>query len=426
MAMNWKAALVITAVLLTACGGGADRTKAQVRLVNASAYAQLDLRVDDELRQGQVAYGAAEGYVEVAPGKTTTLSSSGLATSLLSFVPSQSKKKHYTLLAYGPTGDLRQQQLDEDVGEPDTNRTLVRVMNASADAGALDIYLTGANETVDSAVPVQTAATFGTLGGWITVNSGSWRLQVVAAGSKTDLRLDLPALALASKQVVTLVLTPSAGGVMVNALVLAQQGAITRQDARHARVRLAALVANTGTVGARVGTTQLSPGVGSPAVGSYVLLPSGVSAVSATVNAQALVAADVTLAAGSDYTLLVHGALASGRVSWLEDDNRWPTDSSRVKLRLVNALSDGAAPLAMSLDALPVASGVLTGSSSAYFSATPTTGVGNSNGVVAVTGTGLLAPVLLVTGQVLAAKGIYSVFVHGPQAAAQGVVRADR
>jgi len=345
---------------------------------------------------------------------------------LLSFVPSQSKKNHYTLLAYGAAGDLRQQQLDEDVGEPDTNRTLVRVINASADAGALDIYLTGANETVDSAVPVQTAATFGALGGWITVNSGSWRLQVVAGGSKTDLRLDLPALALGSKQVVTLVLTPSAGGVMVNALVLAQQGAITRQDARHARVRLAALVANTGTVGARVGTVELSPGVGSPAVGSYVLLPSGVSAVSATVNAQALVAANVTLAAGSDYTMLVHGPLASARVSWLEDDNRWPTDSSRVKLRLVNALSDGTAPLAMSLDALPVASGVLTGTGSAYFSATPTTGVGNTNGVVTVTGTGLLAPVLLVTGQVLAAKGVYSVFVHGPQAAAQGVVRADR
>jgi Domain of unknown function (DUF4397) len=228
MAMNWKAALLITAALLAACGGGADRTKAQVRLVNASAYARLDLRVDDELRQAQVAYGAAEAYVEVAPGKTTTLSSSGSATNLLSFVPAQSKRKHYTLLAYGPAGDLRQQQLDEDVGEPDTNRTLLRVFNASADAGALDIYLTAANETVDGAVPLQTATAFGTLGGWITVYSGSWRLQVVAAGSKTDLRLDLPVLALGSKQVVTLVLTPSTGGVMVNALVLAQQGATMR------------------------------------------------------------------------------------------------------------------------------------------------------------------------------------------------------
>ena len=61
MAINWKTAVVITACLLAACGGGADRTKAQLRMVNASSgYTQLDLRVDDQLRQGAVAYGAAE------------------------------------------------------------------------------------------------------------------------------------------------------------------------------------------------------------------------------------------------------------------------------------------------------------------------------------------------------------------------------
>jgi hypothetical protein len=424
MAMNWTAALALSAALVAACGGGADRNKAQVRLVNASAYAQMDLRVDDELRQSQVGYAATEGYVEVDPGKTSTISSSGSATSLLTFVPSQSKKRHYTLLAYGPAGDLRQQQLDEDMGEPDTNRTLVRVINTSTDAGALDVYLTGANESVDSTVPLQAAASYGALGNWITVNSGTWRLQVAAAGSKKDLRLDLPALALGSKQVVTLVLTPGAGGVLVNALLLVQQGSITRLDVRHARVRLAALVSNTGTVAASVGTVNLSPGVGSPVVGSYVLVPSGVSTVSASVNGQSLAASSKTLDAGNDYTFMVHGPLAGARQSWVDDDNHWPTDNTRVKLRLVNALADGTAPLAMSLDALPVASGVQTGFGSAYFSAAPTSGVGN--GVVTVTGTGLSAPVLVVSAQVLAAKGIYSVFAHGPQAAAQGIVRADR
>ena len=51
-------ALALATALLVACGGGADRTKAQVRVVNASSgYTGLDLRVDNELRQGAVGYG---------------------------------------------------------------------------------------------------------------------------------------------------------------------------------------------------------------------------------------------------------------------------------------------------------------------------------------------------------------------------------
>ncbi len=83
--MVWKAALAISIALLAGCGGGSDATKAQVRMVNASAgYKELDLRVQDQVRQGGVVYGAAEGYIEIDPGKAaSTISSAGSATPLL-------------------------------------------------------------------------------------------------------------------------------------------------------------------------------------------------------------------------------------------------------------------------------------------------------------------------------------------------------
>ena len=429
MVIHWKTALTLTACLLAACGGGTDRTKAQVRLVNASSgYTQLDLRMDDQLRQSAVAYGAAAAYVEVDPGKAaSTVSSAGSATPLLSFTPPVSEKKYYTLLAYGAAGVLRQQTLDDTAGAPDPGRALLRVFNASSDAGGLDIYLTGASDSLDTAVAIQTGATYGALGAWITVNSANWRLRVTAAGSKTDVRLDVPALSLPSKQLATLVLSPGAGGVLVNALVLVQQGAIARQDSQQARVRLAAVVADSGTVGAQVGTTTLAAGNGSPSLGDYLLLPAGASpvAVTVTVNALAVAAPSFTLVPGHDYTLMVHGPLAAARVSWIEDDNRLPTDVSRAKLRLINGLSDTAAPLAMTLDFASVASAVLMGTASPYANVAPTLG-GGTDGKLSITATGVATPLLTVNDQILRASANYSVLLVGRQAAPTGIVRRDR
>jgi Domain of unknown function (DUF4397) len=427
----WAALLTLASLLLVAgCGGGTDRTKAQVRLVNASlGYAQLDLRVDSQLSQGGVAYGGSAGYVEVDPDDpATTVSSAGSATALLSFTPALSAKKYTSVLAYGAAGALRHVVLDDNTAAPDAGKALLRVLNAAPDAGSLDVYLTGTDDILLAAVPVQAAAMYGTLGGWVTVNSANWRLRVTAAGSKTDVRLDVPLLALPSRHVTTLVLTPGArdaGGVLVGSLAVAQQGAITREDARHARVRLAAVVAASATVAATVGTTTLAAGVGSPALADYVLLPTGVSAVTVAVNGTAVAAPAKTLDAGRDYTLMVHGLAAAGRVSWIEDDNRLPSDSARAKLRLVNGLAETAATLSMTLDFSPVADGVAIGAASAYASVAPTSG-GGTDGALSITAAGGSSPVFTAVDQILRANATYSVFLVGPPSARVGIVRKDR
>ncbi len=418
--------LIATTTLMAACGGGTDRTKAQLRLVNASGgYAQLDLRVDDQLRQGNVPYGAAEGYVEVEPDEAQTqVTSAASPTPLLSFTPNVSERRYYTVLAYGGAGALRHHVLDDNASEPEANRALIRVINAAPDAGALDVYLTASTDTLAASVPVQAGAVYGSVGGWITVNSATWRLRVTAAGSKTDVRLDLPAVSLPSRHITTLVVTPGGGGVLVNGLLLAQRGAIGRADATQARVRLAAGVASAGTVAATVGTTVLATLQPSPSVAEYTLVPAGVSAVSVTVNGAALPAGSFTLLGGRDYTLLVQGTPAAARSNWVEDDNRLPTDTSRAKLRLVNGLAETPVQLSMTLDLLPVADSVADGGASAYASLAPTTGSGD--GDFSVIAGGSSTPVYTAADQVIQAGRVYTVFVLGAQAAAAGVVRRDR
>ncbi|MDO8420080.1 MAG: DUF4397 domain-containing protein [Rubrivivax sp.] len=424
MTSRWMTTLALAALLLAACGGGgADRTKAQVRLVNASdAYAALDLRVDGQVRQGGVAYGAGAGYAEVDTGEAdSAITRSGSATALLSFTPAVARGKYYTLLAYGAEGALRQMQIDDNVGEPESARTLLRVVNAAPDAGALDVYLTGADEPLASAVPVQSRVVFGTEGSLLTVDSATWRLRVTAVGSKTDLRLDLAALTLASRGVATLVLTPGRGGVLMNSLLLVQRGGIGRQDTALARVRVAAGVTDSGAVSATVGDRVLMASVGSPAVGLYSLLPAGTLPVALAVNGAPLAAPAVTLAAGADYTLLVRGTAAAPLAGWIEDDNRRSADSGNARLRLVNGTADLAAPLSMTADFVPVADGVLAGNASAYTSLDATT-----TAQLSVTAAGLAAPLFSAVEQRLDADAVYTVFVVGAPNTAVGILRKDR
>ncbi len=418
------AALALPAVAaLAACGGGTDKRRAQVRLVNASpGYERLELRIGDELKQAAVAYGERAGYAEADPDqRETTVFATGSPTALLRFSPAYANDRWVTVLAYGRAGALQQLTLDDNRGEPDTGRAVLRVVNAAADAGTLDVYLTGETEELATAVALQSGAAYGSAGDWQTVASGTWRLRVTAAGSKTDVRLDLSSVELASRGITTLVLTSATGGVLVNALLLAQRGAIAARVNTQARVRLAALLTDSASVSAAIGAADLGRSVGSPAIGEYQRVTVGSATPTLSVNGRTLDTAALSFEPGRDYTLLVAGTPAAPRVVRLEDINRLPADSARAQLRLVNALADGRTAAALTLDFLPV------GGETAPDAASPSSTVdATSTGRIAVTAQGAAAAVFVATEQLLRAGAVHTVFVSGTTAAAVGILRRDR
>jgi hypothetical protein len=254
------------------------------------------------------------------------------------------------------------------------------------------------------------------------VASGTWRLRVAAANSKTDLRLDVRGVVLGNRQVATLVLTPSLGGALVNALLLVQERDVTRLDSTQARVRVLAGVADSGSVTATLGGMPLMSAIGSPALGGYALVSAGSPALAISVNDNTVAAPATTLAAGSDYTLLVYGALASAQAAWVTDDNRLPAVAGQVNIRLVNAATGLPGALSMTVDALPVAGGVAAGTASSPYVAVDATEVA----AISVSSVGLATPVFSASGQRLTAGGVYTVFVAGTAASTTGILRKDR
>ncbi len=422
---------------LQACGGAGntERNKAQIRLVNATGtvggYAQLALRLNDELRQGQVAYADNAIYSEVDDGSPTlTIHNQGSTTALLSAGTSLSKGRYYTSLAYGGAGALRQVLLDDNQADPDANKALLRVINAAPDSGALDVYLTGTDEALASAVPLQSGAGYGALGSWITVASTGWRLRVTAANNRNDLRLDVSGINLASRQIATLVLTPGSGGVLTSALLLTQRGGITRLDNAQARVRVVAGLDGAGAVTVTVGGEKLANGVASPSIGNYTLVPAVNPVVALAVGATAGPVTGTGPSAGGDLTLLVQGSTSSAaqqagawspRGTWIADDNRAPSDVTQVRVRLVNGLSSPTDNLSLSVDFGTLGGRVPAAAASNYELTAPGTTL-----TLRVTREGDSAPLFTASGQTLVAGGIYSVFVLGSAAAPVGIIRRDR
>jgi hypothetical protein len=281
----------------------------------------------------------------------------------------------------------------------------------------VDVYVTGASDPLTTAVALQSAVAVDSVGSFITVNSGTWRLRITAAGNKDDLRLDISGLTLGSKQVATLVITPAAGGVMAQALLLTQQGGIGNLAATLARVRVASGLTATSV---RLGEAEILPAFNEATVTSYSTTAAGNQTLVVTVGGATLASTVKALTAGADYTLLVHGTAAAPLVSWVDDDNTRPSDTAKAKVRLVNGVSGLSGNLSMSVNSTPAAVDVAAGTGSTYklqtVSSTATIGVAGTSG----------GSVFSAVDQTFAAASSYTVFVLGPSSGATGILRQDR
>lgn len=420
--------LAATTSLLGGCGGGDDDSgTATLRLVHLSASASsFDLVAVDDDDEAVVASGLAQdgasAAVSVAAGEVGyELRRAGNDSAVVSTSWSLTEGVAYTAIAYGEEGSLKMAMLEEDEDEPDTGKARLRIFNASADAGALDLYLTDSDTDIDSA-GITTTVSASSSSGFVTLSPGTRRLRLTASGSTSDLRLDLPSVTLEAGQVVTLIVTAGPGGVLVHAATLVQGGDLTVYKNTSARVRLAAGVTGNGSVQATIGGQAVASGQRAPSVGSYRLIDAGSSlALAVSVNGSALDATNVTLKAGGDYTLVVHGDAAAAQAVMLTDDNRLPT-TSKARLRLVNALHGLDGGLTMNLDYSALAIDIGMGAASDYATVATATDV-PLEVISPLSATALYS---IAEADILS-QGVYTVFMLGDgSTAAYGALRKDR
>lgn len=420
---------VLAALSLSGCDSGGSGDHAQVRLLNASpGYTSLDLYANgedddtDRQRIAAVAYDSVSAYTQIDSGTyNVKFKRAGVTSTLQTLSGKQlADDTHNTFVAFGSTGHFSAVQVSDDVTAPDSGLVKVQLLNA-AEAGTLDVYLTESSVSLDDATPVFSAVAAGGTGALTTIDSGDYRLRVTGGSDSDDLRLDVPSITLDSKQVVTLILTATEGGVLVNVLVLPQQGSITKFANTKARMRGAVGISNGTQVTLRVGGTSLLNNNAVGVVGAYAQVEAGSATVALGVNGVGVTVPDQTLAAGGDYTLLVWNNADGTQTTLISDDNRLPSSSSKAKVRILNGLSALNVPVTMFVNFFPEVENIALGQASAFAEVDDGTDY-----QLDVSNADTADPLLTKTEVTLQASGVYTLFMSSSGGTISGTLRKDR
>jgi hypothetical protein len=409
-------AAAVTAAALAGCGGGSlSVDDAEVRLVNATSdIASLDLYQSTSLLSSGVTANTAGPYVDLKGGTYTfnvNLGGSGAAAATLS--ASVQKKNNYTLVAYTTGGTLTTAFLTDNEGSPSSGTAKLRLFNTdSADVGNVDAYLLTtpcSGLAASPAAPLITAVS-GLQASYTQVNASgggtAYHLCVTSAGDKSDLRLDIPSLTLSDGQIVTVILTRSTGGVLLNGLVLNQQGSLSKALNASARIRLAVGTTGGTLVTATANGVSLGTNLPAPAVASYVLVPSGPVTLVATVGGAAVADPGLIAPPGADLTLLVAGTAATPPALIADDNSASTSTANPVKLRLVNGMNTSG-PATLTDNFINVGNSAAFGTSSGYGQVQASTALAQLQASVGV------MQLCQSTNVTLLAGNVYSVFLLG-------------
>jgi len=304
--------------VLTACGSGNGTTvPASIRVVNDAPDA-VTLSLNGLTTISAQASDTTSAYATVAPSTYTlsvaTATLTGAATTI-----GLGTGQNYTALAYERGKNVYSAVYTDNQAIPSTGFSSLNVANVSSDAGPLDIYLVkhgttslvGYQPTFSSVQGLSTATTLASTTATCTgATDVCWDIIVTRAAVPTDVRLTLSNPIFASAQPYTLGLTATAGGGLVNAVLIPQSlttAVYTPSTQARVRVWSALPTASAAAVVATVGTTALNVDY-APSPTQYQLVPAGSAVTALTIGGTAIGTLPAgTFAAGGDYTILVYG-----------------------------------------------------------------------------------------------------------------------
>jgi Domain of unknown function (DUF4397) len=410
--------------LLAGCGGS---NNASIRVLNVSEdYTGLNIYVSSTSTVATVAdvpTGNLSSYSGVASGSQTLYFTEGgnLQTdALTSETETFTTGEHRTYVTYGNTGEFAEFEIDENEGAPSGGNASIEVLDTANDAGNLDVYFTSST-ALSGTTPNFSDLAVGKATSFTSVASGTYDLSVTGTGNSSDVRLQVPSVTLKSGEVATVVITESAGGYLVNAYVLPQQGALTTELNPDARVRVVNGMVSGSTASATVGSTVLATNVAANSIGTYQMVPAGTDTVSVSVNGSAVSSPGQALAAGQDYTLLIYQGASGVQENWLVDINRLPA-SGDASLRLVHAMSGLTDPISLAVDSVPTLTDISAGEASSYDSSI----AASTTAALSVTDATTSQQLFSQSPVTLSSQGVYTLFMFGSASSATGMLNEDR
>lgn len=403
---------------------------AQARLLNVSVgYTPLDVDMNLGGTSTDVTTFTNVGRSTVSPYASVTAATyvakyrrTGATGILSQKVTALTEDSNTTYVAYGITNRFNVFQIPEDEDEPDPGYTDVKILNTTS-SNTLDIYLSGDTDSLDDVSPTVEDVAPGTYSNVTTLSSKTYRLRVTDSTKKTDLRLDVSGIVLGSEKVVSIIITDTPGGTLVGAVVLPQREAPVVFEPSSVRIR-GALGLSAGSAGSMVvgPTTILDRRSARSFLDSaYTTVAAGDLPVTLSVDGVAVLSGTVTLQPGQDYTLLAYDVAGVRQLALLTDDNHVDVNG-RAKVRLINGMSGGGAPLNLSANDVPVAEFVELAEASPYDDVDPGTEIRFD-----VINSTTLDTVLTRTTIVLEGNRVYTYFLAGGGAnPAAATLRQDR
>jgi hypothetical protein len=244
---------------------------------------------------------------------------------------------------------------------------------------------------------------------------------VTGANDTSDLRLDIPSITLDNKKVATVILTETKSGMLVDALLLPQQGSLKQFVNTKARVRAAVAMGSGSMASLRVGGITIVNGQGRGVISAYSRVEAGSAAVTLLVDGTQVPVENQTLVAGGDYTFLIWSDTTGARASLIDDDSHVPTSTNDTKIRLLNGLSTQGVPLTLYVNFFPYAESTVVGTASTY------SDVDSGSDIQIEAYNAATATSLLSKEADLQASGVYTLLVFGKaDGTVESTLRKDR
>ena len=420
------AALIASALIalgvLSGCKGSHNQNTAQARLLNAVVDAEpLNMNVDDSTKASAVALGSTSAFTEVTSGtRDIKIISSTTQAVLLEKSLAFPDGTNDTVLTYGKRAAMTASVLADETTTISTGHLRVRVVNLALDTAGVDVYI-GTGD-----ISTQVAAIAGAGAGNVTasaeISPGSAPITIALSGTQ-DVIFTSSAQTFTAGSYVSIVVVPSPGGKLVNAVVMVQGGSTTFLQNPIARVKATNAIADAPAgFNFRADGAPVLLNVPFSASSSYINITGGNHTLQIEPsNVPGTIAASLTksLDGAHDYSLLALGTSAAPQLIALTDDNTGPA-LGLAKLRFVNALA-GSTTVDVQVNFASQVSGLAFGTASSYYNVVP-----SLTYTIAFASPGGLTVLATATPIEIDQGAVYTAYLMGANSAPQIRVVRDR
>jgi Domain of unknown function (DUF4397) len=428
------AALCAVALLLTACNTGNGvvtlaSTKSNLRIVNLipNAGAPIDVTLDDNIFATNLGFESLALYQQInAATHTINAIVRGSVSNLILQTVLTLGEANYTYIMYGPITAPIGQLYDDTFLDPGAGNFNLRVINAAAGIGAVDVYLTAPGANLNQVSPTVAGSDYSGLSGFGTVPIGNLQLRVTPAGSKNVI-FDSPPFVYTERAAFEIVVYSRGSSKLPNVALLSIDGPGNGVVVNNMFSQFKVINASTVSSPLNVlfdGTLQLSniPFTGSTSYQQTTAAQHTLQVQATATPGANLLTITPTLVPAMDSSIVFEGP-AGAMTATILSDNNLPPGPGNSRVRVVNATADIPAldvfiDFSKQISSLPQNSGAY----SLELKADSTTGTSFqfSFNVAGTPQTVLTLPAVTLIG-----TRTYSIYVAGPSTALSASVTQD-